>query len=122
MSHYVGDSCPGGHRTDAVVGKANYHELKAWPASFEAVWSGKKTAEFRRNDRDFQEGDWLRLREWLPLDEDGEYTGAELGVTITDIQRGPDWGIPEGYAVLSIKIVKWGVGPISHRQSRGVSA
>lgn len=75
------------------------HELKTWPASFRAVKAGKKTAEFRRNDRDFQEGEWAYLREWSP---ETDYTGEEMYVRITHVLNGPAFGVPEGFAMLSI--------------------
>ena len=40
------------------------HELKTWPKFFAGLVSGNKTAEVRKNDRDFQPGDILVLREW----------------------------------------------------------
>ena len=45
------------------------HELKSWPSSFFAVRDETKTAEFRRNDRDFQAGDLILLREFIPSKE-----------------------------------------------------
>jgi len=40
------------------------HELKVVPPYFDALVSGAKTFEVRRNDRGYQRGDLLRLREW----------------------------------------------------------
>lgn len=51
------------------------HELKCWPIYYRAVVNKVKTFEVRRNDRGFQVGDKLHLREWNP--EQGAYTGQE---------------------------------------------
>lgn len=42
------------------------HELKIWPQFFEAVKDGRKTFEYRNNDRAFQCGDLVILNEWDP--------------------------------------------------------
>lgn len=42
------------------------HELKIWPQFFEPVVGGQKTFEIRKNDRGFQNGDVVILREWDP--------------------------------------------------------
>lgn len=42
------------------------HELKIWPEFFEAVISGRKTFEVRKNDRFFCFGDTVVLREFVP--------------------------------------------------------
>lgn len=43
-----------------------YHKLKTWPEFFDAVKSGEKTFEVRKNDRHFQVGDWLCLMKFDP--------------------------------------------------------
>lgn len=44
------------------------HELKIWPEFFDAVDSGKKKFDVRKNDRGFKEGDVLVLREFEPCE------------------------------------------------------
>jgi hypothetical protein len=44
------------------------HELKCWPEFFQAILSGSKTFEARRDDRNFKVGDNLVLKEWTPAD------------------------------------------------------
>ncbi|CCQ40415.1 DUF3850 domain-containing protein [Yersinia enterocolitica] len=61
------------------------HQLKILPEYFQAVVEGRKKAELRTNDRDFNVGDYLLLVEW-----DGgtdEYTGRKIGVEISDITQ-----------------------------------
>lgn len=41
-----------------------WHELKTWPEFFEEIVTGRKTFEIRLNDRGFQVGDGLWLREY----------------------------------------------------------
>lgn len=42
------------------------HELKIWPQYYCRVADGTKTFEVRKNDRGFQPGDTVILREWNP--------------------------------------------------------
>lgn len=42
------------------------HELKIWPQYYCRVADGSKTFEVRNNDRGFQPGDTVVLREWDP--------------------------------------------------------
>lgn len=42
------------------------HELKIWPQFYCRVADGSKTFELRDNDRGFQPGDTVTLREWDP--------------------------------------------------------
>jgi len=43
-----------------------HHFLKIWPQYFYHVKRGTKTFEIRNNDRGFQQGDTVTLREWNP--------------------------------------------------------
>jgi len=45
------------------------HELKILPQYFRELYRGNKTFELRKDDRDYQVGDYLVLREY-----DGENT------------------------------------------------
>lgn len=85
------------------------HDLKVWPRFFDALLSGEKTFEVRKDDRGFRAGDTLLLREWRPYaDPDepvvsyGEYTGRELRRTVTYLMTGPAFGIERGYVVMAI--------------------
>lgn len=80
-----------------VMGQVT-HDLKTWPEPFEAVWSGRKNFEIRRNDRDFKVGDTLLLREYEP--EKQAYTGREVSRVITYIVYGGQWDMPENLSVL----------------------
>lgn len=42
------------------------HNLKILPEHFSPVVSDRKRAELRNNDRGFNEGDYLELREYIP--------------------------------------------------------
>lgn len=42
------------------------HTLKIWPQFFSRVLDGTKTFEVRNNDRGYQAGDTVELREWNP--------------------------------------------------------
>ena len=83
------------------------HELKTWPGSFQAVWDGDKTAEFRLDDRGFEVGDTLVLKEWGPIKK--EYSGRIICAIITHILRGPGFGFPKGYAMLSLRCGTFGM-------------
>jgi len=76
------------------------HELKIWPEHFDAIWEGRKTFEFRDNDRGFNVGDELVLRSWDP--EMKEYTGDWLIRRITYVLEGPAFGLPPGKAILAL--------------------
>jgi hypothetical protein len=80
------------------------HELKTWPVLFDAVKSGKKRFELRKDDRDFQEGDHLMLREWDP--DSRHYTGRQMVVLVRFILRDAEpFGLMPGFCAMSIKQV-----------------
>lgn len=74
------------------------HELKILPEYFNAVISGEKTFEIRKNDRPFHKGDLLALNEY-----DGQYwTGNSCLVYIDYILDNPDY-VKKDMVVMSIK-------------------
>jgi hypothetical protein len=77
------------------------HELKTWPEFFEAIISGDKKFEIRVNDRDFNKGDALSLREYNP--ETKEYTGRQTTCLVTYV-LGEPWA-PEGTVIMSVNCV-----------------
>jgi len=78
------------------------HDLKCWPVPFDATERGEKRFEFRKNDRCYMVGDTLVLRRWDPHSE--SYTGRWLRRRVTYITRGPEFGCPVGYCVMSLGI------------------
>lgn len=78
------------------------HDLKIHPEPFAQARAGRKRYEIRRDDRDFQVGDLVRLQEWDPA---RGYTGEELlPQVITCITRNGEacWGLLDGYVVLGL--------------------
>lgn len=89
------------------------HELKTHPGPFQAVLDGDKLFEFRKNDRNFNVGDELFLQEFEagPPDHGPDYTGRGIVVRVLYLVRGPDYGVPDGYCVMSILLTEdmgWG--------------
>lgn len=79
------------------------HELKCDPKYFRRVFDAQKNFEVRKNDRDFQIGDTIRLREY---DRDAkEYTNRELFFKISYILSHFDYpdGLKDDYCVLGLK-------------------
>lgn len=107
------------------------HKLKTWPEPFRAILDGRKRHEFRRDsDRIFMEGDTLVLQEFDPCvdckatghmpektymrcnscrGEKGKYTLRELRCEATYISRHPDYGMPQGFVAMTIRVDGEGV-------------
>ena len=84
------------------------HDLKCWPGPFQAVKQGIKTLELRYNDRDYQVGDYLHLREFVPIypgQRPGKYTGDSVLVQVTHVLRGFT-GLEPGYVAMSITLME----------------
>lgn len=89
---------------------ASQHELKTWPEFFQAILEGRKPFEYRLNDRGYQVGDVLVLREFVPpvhddagVAEGGYYTGRDLWKIVTyvlDDRLGPT--MREGFVVMAL--------------------
>ncbi|SHJ29553.1 protein of unknown function [Hymenobacter daecheongensis DSM 21074] len=86
---FTSGTLPAQHRT---------HELKTWPACFAAVEAGIKPFDVRENDRDFQVGDELLLREYEPETE--QYSGRTTTRWISYVLSGGGFGIEAGWCVL----------------------
>jgi hypothetical protein len=84
--------------TAVVAGKR--HDLKCWPAFFQAMLDGEKTFDYRKNDRDFNEGDTVVQHEYNPLSK--AYTGRWFKATISYIVKEAP-GLPEGYCIMQLK-------------------
>jgi hypothetical protein len=77
------------------------HTLKTWPEYFQAIKAGKKKFELRKNDRNFQEGDMLVLKEYEP--ETNQYSGDALMLTAGYILEGGQFGLEDGYCIISLE-------------------
>jgi hypothetical protein len=75
------------------------HTLKCLPDYFGAVRRKEKNFEVRRDDRGFQKGDTLILREWDPR-MGGRYVGNDEHRKIKYVLTGGQFGIEPGYVVL----------------------
>lgn len=89
------------------------HDLKTWPEWYEPSRSGAKPYEIRKNDRHFEVGDTLLLREYTPprTGFPGFYTGRWMRRPITHILDGGKFGVERGFAILSL-------GPILEEQDQ----
>ena len=74
------------------------HDLKILPQYFEAVKTGKKKFELRKNDRDYKVGDEIHLEEW---ERAGGYTGRDIVKEITYVLKDCErFGLKDGYCII----------------------
>jgi hypothetical protein len=91
---------------DQVSQQNVIHELKCWPLFFGAVRRGVKTFEIRFNDRDFKEGDILRLCEWDPTTK--KYTGRREERYVTYVLEDSSMGLKPGFIAMGITHLRRG--------------
>jgi hypothetical protein len=79
------------------------HVVKCWPTSFRALKRGDKKFEIRKDDRGYNVGDSLFLKEYDPVSD--TFSGDTLTKEITYILKPtPDefFGLKMGYVILSV--------------------
>lgn len=79
------------------------HELKQDIAGYFQIWDLNKKSTFRKNDRNYEVGDYIRFR---PFNTDKkEYLNSHSFVEakITHISHGPKFRIPKGFCVISFQ-------------------
>ena len=76
------------------------HELKISPKYYDEVVYNNKRFVIRKDDRNYQVGDLVTLKEY----ENGLYTGRQMvNIPIRYILRNaPEYGLKEGYCILGI--------------------
>lgn len=77
----------------------NEIELKILPGHFQEVTRGEKKFEVRKNDRNFQVGDIVKLREF----DYTKYIRREVLVKITYVFQGGVFGLEKGFCVFSFE-------------------
>jgi len=85
---------------------AQHHYLKIHPKHMADRRAGIKPVEIRKNDRDFQLGDYIHLLEYAPgfgyLPNGGETAGNNV-VDSGQIDWLTDFGMAEGFVCLHFK-------------------
>lgn len=84
------------------ISTGRVHVLKIEGPFYADVISGRKRFEARSDDRHFQIGDVLRLREWTA--DRWQYTGRCVDVRVVYILSGERFGIQYGYVVMGIEV------------------
>lgn len=77
------------------------HDLKTWPEPFELIITGRKLFEIRRNDRNYEVGDILKLREFYQ--GQNKYSGRHVTARVLSVIEG--YGLMPGFVGLGIELV-----------------
>lgn len=82
------------------------HILKIREPYFTDILEGLKTFEIRKNDRDFEVGDFLKLQLYPYIND--KTKPKELLVKITYILKDiPEYGLDKDYCILGLKLLDW---------------
>ena len=82
------------------------HNVKSWSHFFDAIESGHKKHDLRKNDRNYKVGDILKLQRYDNIN--GEYTGREISRRVTYITSNvtpcaySSAVLPNDYCILSL--------------------
>jgi hypothetical protein len=80
------------------VTMAKQHVIKIWPEYYEQTVSGNKPWEYRKNDRDYQTGDTVIMREYHQVKG---YTGNKIYANI-----GYLYHCGNGYVIFTVEDIK----------------
>ena len=78
------------------------HELKIYPMCFNDILENNKNFEIRKDDLLYEVGDYLYLREYLPIDE---YTGKEILAKVLYVYRGELY--LKDHCAMAIEVLDW---------------
>jgi hypothetical protein len=93
---------------------ATLHYLKIGTRLFTAIKNDLLRCHYRKYDREFKKGDWIHYEEYDV--DDAEETGWVELAKILYILIGPEYNIPDGYCILSLKVAKGESGVVECMQ------
>lgn len=80
------------------------HELKCVDPFYEDVAEGTKTFELRMNDREYNDGDQLLLKQYSQTTN--SYSGFECKVDVIKVYKNMEqFGLPAHMCIMAIKLV-----------------
>ena len=103
--------------SDASEGGQKIHQIRLSSKYFDDVCSGKKSFEFRKNDRNYKVGDILEMTEF----KDGKNTGRMVRVIVTYFLDGFT-GIEDGYCILGTSLVNKDGEPLDRADIKQIIA